>query len=290
MNPKMLQIALVIAVLCLMTGATSVLAQDPAYRIVPITMHDAGTGSAIDTFGVHVNATYCNDGLLNPGGFFEEEMPPFPPPPAIGLYFIDSRNGSTCLGTGMRLNLQEGGKVDTFRIQFQPGDGGYPVTFSWAAGLDADWNSLVFQDLFGGAIININMLTATSAVAPTSAFTGFQIIGNAKNITLDVRREGEVLPQKFELQQNYPNPFNPSTTIRFAIEKTAFASVSVYNVIGQKVRTLASEVLTPGFYTTTWNGTDDNGQPVTTGVYFVRMVASGDNAEFSDLRKLMLVK
>jgi hypothetical protein len=289
MNLKMLQIALGIAVLCLMTGTTSVLAQDPDYRIVPITMHDAGTASTIDTFGVHTKATYCNDGLLNPGGFFEEEMPPFPPPPAIGFYFIDSRAAGGCnLGTGQRLHLQESTKIDTFKFQFQPGDGGYPITFSWPAGLDADWNSLVLQDLFGGFLHNVDMLTATQVVVTNNAITQLVIYGNPK-IT-DVRREGENLPQKFELQQNYPNPFNPSTTIKFAIEKTAFASVAVYNVIGQKVRTLASEVLTPGFYTTMWNGTDDNGQPVTTGVYFVRMVATGDNAEFSDLRKLMLVK
>jgi hypothetical protein len=286
MNLQILRLPLVIAVLALGFTASSAVAQD--FFMVAITANDATTGVGTDTFGVHKDASYCIDGVLS-GGFTEEELPPKPPGGVFDLRFTEHRAGSTCKGVGQRVDFQEdAGKLDTFKLEFQPGDGGYPFTFTWPAGLSADWNNLVIQDAFGGFFVNVDMLTATTVQVTNPAITTLNIIGTSK--VTAVEREGDLLPQRFELQQNYPNPFNPSTTIKFSIEKTAFTDVAVYNVIGQKVKTLAAEVLNPGYYTTTWNGTDDNNQAVTTGVYFVRMVANGDNAQFSDLRKLLLMK
>ncbi len=287
------RLTFVVAVALLALAVSSSFAQND-YGIVPITARDNGTGIATDTFGVHINATYCNDGALSPGGYTEEELPPKPPTGVFDFRFTEHRSSSSCIGVGQRLHLQEPQKLDTFKIEFQPSDGGYPFTFSWgtwAAWIASDWDSLKLQDAFGGFLVNINMKVDTSVVVANSAITTLNIIGRSRAAgTLDVDREGDLVPQRFELEQNYPNPFNPSTTIRFAVEKTAFTDVAVYNVIGQKVKTLAAETMTPGFYTTTWNGTDDNGQSVTTGVYFVRMVATGDNAEFNSLRKLLLLK
>jgi hypothetical protein len=284
-----LRLALVFALLGLTIGASALLAQDPDFRIVAITAADAGTGVGTDTFGVHSQATYCNDGAsLTLGGFVEEELPPSPPTGVFDFRFVDHRTSGCNLGTGQKLHLQEGGKVDTFKVKFQPGDGGYPFTFTWPAGLDVDWDALVIKDEFGGFLLDVDMLTNTTAVVSNPAVTSLIIIGSGK--TVDVQREGELIPQRFGLDQNYPNPFNPTTTMKFAVEKTAFTTVAIYNVIGQKVKTLTSGTLTPGFYTATWNGTDDNGQSVTTGVYFARMVANGDNAEFTALRKLLLMK
>jgi hypothetical protein len=293
MKLQILRLPLIIAVLALGFTASNAIAQID-FRVAAITAHDAGTGVGTDTFGVHINATYCIDGVLSPGGFTEEELPPKPPAGVFDLRFTDHRSSSGCTGPaarggGQRVDLQEdAGKLDTFKIEFQPGDGGYPFTFSWSSALGDDWDNLVIQDAFGGFFVNVNMLTDSSVTVTNGAITSLNIIGAAK--VLAVEREGNLVPQRFALEQNYPNPFNPSTTIKFSIEKTAFTDVAVYNVIGQKVKTLAAEVLNPGFYTTTWNGTDDNGQSVTTGVYFVRMVANGDNAQFSDLRKLLLMK
>jgi hypothetical protein len=293
MNLNLLRLSLVVSVAVLVLAVTGAFAQN-VYGIVPITAHDAGTGVATDTFGVHVNATYCNDGTLSPGGFTEEELPPKPPTGVFDFRFTEFRSGSSCLGVGQRISLQEPEKLDTFKIEFQPSDGGYPFTFSWgaaAAWIATDWQSLIIQDPFGGILVNVNMMTDTSVVVSNGAVTSLNIIGKSNaSGTLGVDKQGDLLPQNFELRQNYPNPFNPTTTIGFAIQKTAFTDIAVYNVIGQKVKTLAAEVLNPGYYTTVWNGTDDNGQAVTTGVYFVRMVATGDNAGFSALRKLLLMK
>jgi hypothetical protein len=293
MNLKILRLTLVVAVALLTLAASNSFAQNN-YAIVPITARDNGTGVAVDTLGVHLNATYCFDGTLSPGGFTEEELPPKPPTGVFDFRFTEHRSGSSCMGVGSRVHIQEPAKLDTFKIEFQASDGGYPFKFSWgsfASWIASDWESLVMVDGFGGILVNVNMKVDTSVTVSNTLINALFIIGKSNAAgTLDVDREGDLVPQRFELQQNYPNPFNPSTTVKFAIEKTAFADVAVYNVIGQKVKTLAAEVLNPGYYTAMWNGTDENGQAVTSGVYFVRMVATGDGAEFSDLRKLLLVK
>jgi len=293
MNLKKLRLTHVVTLAVLALSATVSLAQNN-YAIVPITAHDAGSGAAVCTLGVHMDATYCLDGVLTAGGFTEEELPPKPPTGVFDLRFTETRSPSSCIGVGTRVHIQELAKLDTFKLEIQASDAGYPVTISWGSFMNwigTDWSSLVMKDGFGGLLgVNVDMKVDTSVTLTNSLLNVVFIYGTSNNPPLDVNKEGDLIPQKFELQQNYPNPFNPSTTVRFAIEKTAFADIAVYNVIGQKVKTLAAEVLNPGFYTANWNGTDENGQSVTSGVYFVRMVATGEGAEFSDLRKLLLVK
>lgn len=94
------------------------------------------------------------------------------------------------------------------------------------------------------------------------------------------------LPAEYLLSQNYPNPFNPSTQIRFTVPRTSETELSVFNSLGQQVVQLVYERLEPGEYFVEWDGTDDLGTPVATGVYFYRM-AAGDYVE---TRKMMLMK
>jgi hypothetical protein len=81
------------------------------------------------------------------------------------------------------------------------------------------------------------------------------------------------LPNEFALLQNYPNPFNPTTEIRFNVPAPCHVSVEIYNVIGQKVRILADTDMEPGYKAVVWNGTDENNRPVSSGIYFYRLVA-----------------
>jgi hypothetical protein len=94
------------------------------------------------------------------------------------------------------------------------------------------------------------------------------------------------LPHVFELGDNYPNPFNPTTTIQFGIPQAGTASIVIYNVLGQKVRTLTSDYRAAGRYTITWDGKDDAGHAVGTGMYLYRL-QSQQNAL---VKKMMLVK
>ena len=75
------------------------------------------------------------------------------------------------------------------------------------------------------------------------------------------------VPSKFSLKQNYPNPFNPSTDISFTLDKKADVSLTVYNMLGQKVRTLVSGTKNAGTHTFNWDGRDNSSKAVSAGVY-----------------------
>jgi hypothetical protein len=96
----------------------------------------------------------------------------------------------------------------------------------------------------------------------------------------------ESTPQHFSLSQNYPNPFNPQTSIRYALPQDAHVKLIVYNLLGQKVKTLVDEHQSAGHKTVWWDGKDESGGAVASGAYFYRI----DADEFSKVKKMMLVK
>jgi hypothetical protein len=93
-------------------------------------------------------------------------------------------------------------------------------------------------------------------------------------------------PTHFALRQNYPNPFNPTTVIQYALPKASFVKIEVYNVLGQRVRTLLEEPQELGYRTIQWDGKDDSGIEVSSGVYFYKIEAGN----FVECRKMMLLK
>jgi hypothetical protein len=96
----------------------------------------------------------------------------------------------------------------------------------------------------------------------------------------------QLLPERYELGQNMPNPFNPNTVIVFAVPRPAEVRIEVFNVLGQKVKTLANEFSKAGYKRVEWDGTDDNGSSVASGVYLYRMTAG----DFSETKKMLLLK
>jgi len=95
-----------------------------------------------------------------------------------------------------------------------------------------------------------------------------------------------LLPRAPGLDQNYPNPFNPSTTIPFALPSAQRVHLEVYNMLGQRVRTLAAGPMEPGFHTIVWNGRDDVGRDVAAGLYISLL----EIADRRLTRKMLLVK
>jgi hypothetical protein len=81
------------------------------------------------------------------------------------------------------------------------------------------------------------------------------------------------LPTDLALSRNYPNPFNMETAIEYALPETAPVKLVIYNILGQQVRVLADEVQPAGYKRITWNGRDDAGNAVSSGIYFIRLVA-----------------
>ncbi|MBE77061.1 MAG: hypothetical protein CMG41_04920 [Candidatus Marinimicrobia bacterium] len=94
------------------------------------------------------------------------------------------------------------------------------------------------------------------------------------------------VPTAYALEQNYPNPFNPSTQIRYALPEEARVTISVYDLMGRKVRTLVNDVQSAGYRSVIWNATNDMGRQVSAGVY-IYSIQSGD---FIQNRKLVLMK
>ena len=105
--------------------------------------------------------------------------------------------------------------------------------------------------------------------------------------TTSVAEEASKLPTTFELSQNYPNPFNPSTKIKYALPKNADVKIVVYNAYGQRVRTLVDQAKqNAGYHEIVWNGTNDAGHPVATGVYFYKLTTK----DYVRTLKMMFVK
>lgn len=87
--------------------------------------------------------------------------------------------------------------------------------------------------------------------------------------------DSRLLPDNPELLQNYPNPFNPVTIIPYSLPKSGHVRIDVFNLLGQTVRTLVDEDIKAGYNAVEWNGTNASGTPVASGVYLIRMQASG---------------
>ncbi len=88
------------------------------------------------------------------------------------------------------------------------------------------------------------------------------------------------------LKGNCPNPFNPETSISFSLKEETQASITVYNMKGQKVKTLVNEFMTSGDHSIVWNGKDDNGNDVSSGVYFYKLTTKN----YSQINKMILMK
>ncbi len=95
-----------------------------------------------------------------------------------------------------------------------------------------------------------------------------------------------VLPTEFAVGQNYPNPFNAATTISFALPRSADVRLDIFNILGQKVRTLADQPMEPGMHRIEWDSKDERGYPVASGIYLYRLRAG----EYSTTRKMVLIK
>ncbi len=94
------------------------------------------------------------------------------------------------------------------------------------------------------------------------------------------------LPSTFELQQNFPNPFNPETVISYSLSRPSPVTLSIYNLLGQEITTLANETQAAGTHSIVWNGRDRDGRPVASGVYFYRLRAG----DVEQTKKMILLK
>ena len=184
--------------------------------------------------------------------------------------------------------------------------GAQGITLTWDPPTQRD-NDVVQYAIFRGTtsgfstttpLAKVNLVTTyvdASATIGTTYYYRIAAIDNGGNVgdlsheislrATDVEKLAG-LPTDFSLEQNYPNPFNPTTQISFALPNVSFVRITVYNVSGELVKTLVNDEMSAGIYTMTWNGTDDFGRSVSSGVYIYRMQAD----KFVNARKMVLLK
>jgi len=166
------------------------------------------------------------------------------------------------------------------------------VDMQWEASMDDDFqyfevhraNSPVFN---AGTVVEMTTATGWTDLDLSVGQTYYyQVVAvdasgnksggsNVINTTIVSVDEAETLPTVYALSQNYPNPFNPTTTIAFALPEAADVNLVIYNILGQKVRTLVNGHMPAGYITTSWDGLDQNGRDVSSGTYIYRLEAAG---------------
>jgi hypothetical protein len=119
---------------------------------------------------------------------------------------------------------------------------------------------------------------------PGTASTSMADAGTKSNSPLGLTYNN--MPTKFELRQNAPNPFNPITTIRLALPEATPWTVSVYDIQGRLVKQFEGQTAGASYVDVQWNGTDERGAPVASGVYLYRVRAD----HFVDVKKMVLLK
>lgn len=136
--------------------------------------------------------------------------------------------------------------------------------------IDSDANGYYITD-------NINSLEAHVYIIPYVEDTG----GEENRKVSDIQ-----LPTKFALNEAYPNPFNPETEITYDVPKVAVVNIAIYNLLGQKVKTLINTNQGAGRYSVTWDGLNESGVQMSSGIYLIRM----DSPGFTTTRKVTLLK
>ncbi len=193
------------------------------------------------------------------------------------------------------------GKDNIYTIDLTTGTS----TLVGLTGFGVKTNDLAFDengDLYGiiggdndvAQLISINKNDGSGTLVGDINFTGvlglaYAVNGNVSSVNPDEKNTS--VPGEFVLSQNYPNPFNPTTVINFSVPVESNVTITIYNMLGQTVATIVNQEVTPGNYTVTWNGTDDSGLKVSSGIYLYELRAAGNNgSNFVNTKKMILLK
>lgn len=159
------------------------------------------------------------------------------------------------------------------------------IPFEVAAGYNAE--PVKLEILHNNAVIGTFDVVLSFADRPpysvSSRTDGFEELQGKTN---DFDEQSILIPEAFALKQNYPNPFNPTTTIRFDLPEAGYVSLKLYDLLGQEIRTLVNGDRTAGFHTVSWDGKNDLGLAVPSGIYLYRIVSSN----FVQTQRMTLIR
>lgn len=209
--------------------------------------------------------------------------------PAIAVF--ETKLKSDKSSHSQAVSIQSNSEISAIYLRFFPVDGQQlsPQDFRFdhpnaMSGQIGDTITMLFVDLEDNQVLS----SGTHSIFEYSGDAKFNLLGSAVDIygreTALVISAETVLPESPILHQNYPNPFNPSTTIEFNLPAETDWRLEIYNVTGQKIKSFSGNGA--GSQTVFWNGTNNSGQKVSSGVYFYKLMASG----VSNSRKMLLLK
>lgn len=229
-----------------------------------ITITDANGSSQTLYFGVDTKNT------INVSMF---AMPPAPPAGVLNARFETADGGSM-----VQTHAVNAGHPVSLPVTVQAS--AYPVTVSWK--LVSGSPNYELSDALGGRAFRTHELGQEGSIEINNS--------DLSRIVINLVGDGS-LPKEFALSQNYPNPFNPTTSMTYALPVDSRVTVEIFNVIGQRVRTLVNGDVTAGYHVAEWDGTGNGGQHLASGVYMLQMSAKGvDGKSFNQVRKLMMLK
>jgi hypothetical protein len=231
-----------------------------ASQVLPVDQFNAIT--VADSRG-HSQTLYVAIAELDKSALDMYELPPTPPAGSFDVRFASQRMLESVPTVG--------------------GGNEYPLVLSGAA---YPVSVTIDAKQLGGASVELVEKRGETVLAVHRLADGKSVtVASGSSLSIRVG-SGSAVPTSFAISQNYPNPFNPSTRINIDVPQDGFVDVSVFDVLGQKVSTLFNGEIHAGYKTLEWNGTNNLGATVPSGMYFVRM----NSDKFSGVRKMMLMK
>ncbi len=194
------------------------------------------------------------------------ELPPRPPEGVM-----DVRYGSNRM-------LEIADRILPKKVPILVSSAEYPLTIAWKRG---DVASLTAELVVDGKMVALKGSGEVRVPSPAS------------RLQIGLGSVGTAIPTTFALHQNYPNPFNPVTRITYDLPKDAHITLSIYDILGNKISTLKDEMENAGYKSVEWSSRDAAGKMVTSGVYFYRIQVTETAPPFStftQLRKMMVLK
>lgn len=225
-----------------------------------------------------LNVLYMNDG----NGFFQDETDArLPQETVIWNNDVDFRN------------FGDNGFTDMFMINVVPGGPSFDYFYINNNGFFSDQShqlpqlfdfntSCAAADIDGDQDFDLFIANSTGSVG----FSSPDILYENTLLSLGLYDDNNSALNQFQLAQNYPNPFNPNTMIRYQLPKQADVTLVIYDLLGQKVRKLAQGRQTAGSYEWEWNGKNDYGINVASGIYVYQLTAEN----FAQSKKLILLR
>ena len=224
-------------------------------QVLPLDQYPSLT--IMDATGAN-QTLYFNVTVENAAQKLSYSLPPTPPVGAFDARFSGD----------FRINETDNGII---RVQSKH----YPIIIE-AQNLPVDdQHQYVIEEVLPGQKVVKHPLIAGESVE----------ISNSNARALKLERIATI-PVKFAVEQNYPNPFNPTTEIRYAIPARDQVEIAIFNTLGQKVKTLVSGQQDAGYYSVTWDATNETGKSVGSGIYFYTVRTS----KHTVIKKMMLLK